>query len=350
MKSRSKLRITYFHIGLSSFVKKDIELLSRNFDVRVKFLDLSKKSSLLLALTKQFFYLFRYTGKTDIFVSQFGGYHSYLPAIFAKLFGRKSIVVLGGTDTVSFPSIQYGAFYLPVLKWFTQSSYKHSSLLLPVSENLVYTDYDYTNDDFDHQGYKFFCPKVKTLFKVIYNGYKTDKWFVADKEEKTFVTIGANLNSRFGFKLKGIDLLVDVAKELPDCKFYIIGGADLTDLPSNVEGISNMPHDEIPEFLSTKQFYLQLSMSEGFPNALSEAMLSGCTPIVSNVGAMPHIVSDERLILKKKDKTQLLEIIENAMEQNGYQTPHYWRSSIADRFSIEMREKEFVQAIKSLID
>ena len=42
-------------------------------------------------------------------------------------------------------------------------------------------------------------------------------------------------------------------------------------------------------------------MSEGFPNALCEAMLSGCIPIVSNVGAMPKIVKETGYLLLKKD-------------------------------------------------
>ncbi|TNE70622.1 MAG: glycosyltransferase [Bacteroidetes bacterium] len=342
-------RITYFHIGLSSFVQKDIEILSRHFDLTVKYIDLSKKHYVIKGLFGQFFYIIARLGKTDLFVSQFGGYHSWLPAIFGKVFRKKSVIVLGGTDTVGFPSIRYGAFYLPMLKKFVKWSYKNSSLLLPVSENLVFTDYSYTSEDYPNQGYKFFCPGINTPYKVIYNGYRSEKWFISDKEALSFVTIGANLNSRFGFKLKGIDLLLDLAKKMPEATFYIVGGDKLEDLPSNVVGIGNMPHNEIPKFLAAKQFYFQLSMSEGFPNALCEAMLSGCIPVVSNVGAMPLIVGDERLILKHKSIEELQSIVHEAIANNGYHSPEYWRNRIADNFSLERRERELVEAINELI-
>jgi glycosyltransferase involved in cell wall biosynthesis len=345
----SAKKVLYFHIGLSSFVEKDIAILSEHFDLRVKFIDLSKKHYVLKGLLIQFFYLLRHGWTAHVFVSQFGGYHSLLPGIFARCFRKKSVIVLGGTDTVSFPSIRYGAFYLPVMRFFTKWSYKCAHLLLPVSENLIHCVYDYQEKDGKFQGVKHFCPKLKTPFRVIYNGYDSSHWYISDEKElKSFVTIGANLNSRFGFKLKGIDLLIEIAPKFPECTFYIIGGAQLNDLPSNVKGLSNLPHEQLPSFLARKEYYLQLSLSEGFPNALCEAMLSGCIPIVSNVGAMPEIVNDERLILNKKNADLLSTLIEGAIENRGYHKPSYWRERITSNYPLERRSRELTEAINSL--
>jgi glycosyltransferase involved in cell wall biosynthesis len=139
-----------------------------------------------------------------------------------------------------------------------------------------------------------------------------------------------------------------MAVRFPKCNFYIIGGDQIQELPKNVIGVKNLPHDQIPSFLATKAFYLQLSMSEGFPNALCEAMLSGCTPIVSNVGAMPEIVNDSRLILNRKDPDQLEQIIHSALESNGYHPAQFWRSRIEDNYPLSRRKLELTEAINSL--
>ena len=276
-----KPNLNYFHVGLSSFVKKDIEILSKEFSLNIHFFDQSSKSRLPLSFLKQFFFLLAKLFKSKATVVQFGGYHSFLPVLFKVIFRKKVIIVLGGTDCVGFPSIQYGCFYNTYLKHFTRFSLKNASLLLPVSEALVHSKYTYNSNDFPFQGYKHFIPKIKTKHLTIPNGYNATLWKnKIPKTKNTFITIGADLGTRFGAKLKGIDLIIEVAELIPECAFYIIGGDKIKiELPENVHPIGNMPHNELPGFIADKQFYLQLSMSEGFPNALCEAMLSGCVPV-----------------------------------------------------------------------
>ena len=111
-------------------------------------------------------------------------------------------------------------------------------------------------------------------------------------------------------------MIIEVAQLLPECEFYIIGGDKINiELPNNVHPIGNMPHSELPNFIAEKQFYLQLSMSEGFPNALCEAMLAGCVPIVSKVGAMPQIIGESGYVLTRKDVLQLKELIKKALAE-----------------------------------
>ena len=66
--------------------------------------------------------------------------------------------------------------------------------------------------------------------------------------------------------------------------------------------IPKITQRELINYFSMSRFYLQLSFSEGFGNALCEAMLCECVPIGSNVGAIPFIINDTGFILKKKDK------------------------------------------------
>ena len=346
-----KKQLIYIHVGLSSFVKKDIEILSNNFELDIFYFDLMSKRKLPLVFLKQLLFILRKIGSSNGMITQFGGYQSYIPSVLGKILGKKNIIIMGGTDAVSFPSIQYGCFYKKYLKYFTRKSLEYSSLLLPVSKNLIECDYTYQKDDYKKQGYKVHAPKVNSPSKVIYNGYKVNKWeFSPDKVENSFLTISADLGSRFGPKLKGIDLIISVAPKFPKCIFYIVGGDKLNEeLPENVIPIRNMLHDELPKFISNKQFYLQLSMSEGFPNALCEAMLCGSIPIVSNVGAMSEIVGDDGFILQEKNDLYLEKLIKLALQANKKTLAIAARKRIVENFTLSRRQNDLNSTISSHI-
>jgi len=347
-------KILYFHNGLSSFVKKDIAILEEEFDLDIFHFDVTDKKKVPYYLLKQLIFILKNIFNSKIYITQFGGYHSVLPSIIGKVFGKKSVIVLGGTDCVSFPSIRYGNFFKKGLKIATGISLKNASLLLPVDETLVQYEYNYQSNDYPFQGYKFFVKNIKTPFKVIYNGYDSINWkCTKDKESMSFVTVGANLGSRFGFKLKGIDLLFDVAPLLPECKFYIVGGSSIKNkvVPPNIVLLDPIPNTELANFLSSKQFYLQLSMSEGFPNALCESMLCECIPIVSAVGAMPKIVEKTGFVLEKKDLNQLLNLLQSALKSKEIQL---LQKEVANRiknsFSLKERNVNLKKTISSLIN
>ncbi len=342
-----KKRLIYIHVGLSSFVKKDIEILQETFELSIHEFDLTHKKRLPFTLIKQKVMLLRRLRKSDGVVVQFAGYQSYLPTRLARLFNRKCMLILGGTDTVSFPSLQYGSFNKKYLGYATRKSLERASLLIPVSDTLIEYDYTYSDDDFPKQGYKFHAPSVKTPVQTVFNGYSSDKWFIgASKEPNSFITIAADLGTRFGMKLKGIDLIIEIAEKLPACTFYIVGGNKLNvNLPSNVFPIGNMPHDQLPKFIADKQFYLQLSMSEGFPNALCEGMLSGCVPIVSNVGAMPMIVGDTGHVLLRKNSELLLSLIEFAQKSYTPEDAQAPRKRIIAEYSLTRRTSELTELI-----
>jgi glycosyltransferase involved in cell wall biosynthesis len=347
-------RILYFHNGLSSFVQKDIDILKSEFDIKIHHFNVKNKKKVPLSFIFQKLFILRHLFSTNTYVVQFGGYHSVLPVIFARLFLKKCVIVLGGTDCVSFPSIHYGNFYKSLLGYFTKFSLKNAHLLLPVDESLVHYKYNYQSNDNEYQGYKAYIPNIKTPYKVIYNGYDASLWTSdnLEKEKNSFVTVGANLGSRFGFTLKGIDLLFDIAKLHPTCKFYIVGGSSITNksVPDNIFLLDPIPNNKLAQFLQTKVFYLQLSISEGFPNALCEAMLCKCIPIVSSVGAMPKIVGNKGYILEKKDVKYLSKIIQYAIDHNelsklGLEV----RNVIKLNYTLEKRKKELLKSIKELV-
>jgi glycosyltransferase involved in cell wall biosynthesis len=64
-------------------------------------------------------------------------------------------------------------------------------------------------------------------------------------------------------------------------------------------------YHKLVELYNRHEFYLQLSVAEGFPNTLCEAMLCGCIPIGSNVFSIPKIIGDTGFVLKHRNMDEL---------------------------------------------
>jgi glycosyltransferase involved in cell wall biosynthesis len=354
MSDRQPHKVLYFYTAESPFVAKDIEILKTRFEViRFRF-DIYRKRRLLLTLTRQAFFLLRHILFCRMTVTQFAGLHSLLPVLFTRLFGKKSVIVAGGTDCVAFPSINYGNFSAEPLARITRFSFRNASLILPVHESLVLYDYSYQKNDHPRQGIKYFIPDLKTRIITIYNGYDSHYWrnTAVQKEPRSFITILAYVNSRFTLTLKGIDLFIALSRQFPDASFSIVGGEELRqmDLPPNLKLLPNIWGEKLVGVLSEKQFYVQLSMSEGFPNALSEAMLCECVPIVSKVGGMPDIVSDCGYILEEKDTERLNQLVSEALSNpNSRELGLRARNRIRNTYTFEKRANAFTSAVSGLL-
>lgn len=350
-----KDKVLYFYTAESPFVEKDIQIFSRQFEVIPFHFNLYQKKQMAIILFRQFFFLLSHILSSKLIVCQFAGLHAWLPIQFARLFSNRSVIVAGGTDCVSFPSIGYGNFSNPRNAKITRFCFNNCSLILPVHESLVLYDYTYQDKDFPKQGINYFIPDLKTPIRVVYNGYDSNYWKrgEVEKQNLSFFTVLGHLNSRFTLQLKGIDLFIEAARHFPEAHFTILGGAgiQLEEKPKNLHLISNVWGAELVKVFARQQFYVQLSMSEGFPNALSEAMLCECVPIVSNVGGMPDIVGDCGFILKRKEKEALFELLKTALKDVDLkQKAVCARERISRLYTFENRQKGIENAVKECME
>jgi len=351
----TKDRIIYIYPAFSSFVKKDIDFLNKQYQVIHPNHKWNKKSATPLLMIKQFFFLLFNIKKSKAVFVMFGGYWSYMPALMGKIFRVPVFIILGGTDCVSFPSINYGNLRKPALKLVTKWSYKLSACLLPVDESLVYCNYTYYEKrDYDHQGYKYFFPSIKTPYKVIYNGFDSDVFKPIEniKTNNSYITI-ASISDNSLFVLKVIDRIDSLAKVFSDCTFIIVGISKTfmdqnIQLPTNIIVHDFLQADTFKKYLQESEFYLQLSISEGFPNALCEAMLCNCIPIGSSVGAIPTIIDNTGFIMQHSETTYLIKEFKKITElasQTKMQLAEQARQRVIEKFDIKLREKLFVEVI-----
>ena len=344
-------KVLYVHSVNTSFVKKDLALLESNFIVKKSFFNPNNKLLVPFQFIMQFFFLFFNIWRSNIVISQFAGYQSFLPALFAKIFNKPCLIVLGGTDCVSFPSINYGNFNRPVLKTFTAWSLRLSTHFAPVHKSLVESNYTYTKDDYPKQGYKIFCPKIKGGYTELFYGYDATQFRNDEaKISNSFITVGF-LNNPNYFR-KGIDLIVEMAKSYPDNKFTVVGGTiddiPVIHVPPNVELVDSVSYEELKALYAKHEFYLQLSICEGFPSAICEAMLCGCIPIGSDVAAIPEIIDECGFVLKHKNVEELRSLFAEAMASDKNLLSQKSRKSIMDRFPLDERNK-FIDLVNKLM-
>jgi glycosyltransferase involved in cell wall biosynthesis len=351
-----KEKILYLYPEYSAFIKKDVAFLSRSFNVVIPSHNWRKKWVTPLNFLRQFLFLSRHLkGSRAVFV-MFGGYWSFLPALAGKITGIPVYIIPGGTDCVSFPSLNYGSLRKPVIRTFIRWSFQLCSELLPVDGSLVRSDYSYyENSDYPEQGYGYFFPKISTPYRVIHNGFDPDYFDCgrAKKKPGSFIVV-AQVTGMMRVRVKGIDQVLYLADQFSNCSFTIVGISEtvtrqLGNIPDNVALHPFLPQESFKTYLAESEFVLQLSVSEGFPNALCEAMLCRCVPVGSAVGAIPHIIGDTGYLISSSNKKYLREKFTKIISTDSsirLTLGEKARERVIRNFHISKREKAFLEVIE----
>ena len=342
-----------FYSVRSTFVKKDIEILAKDFTVLEHDFYSEKKIGFLLSFITQKIFLLKNIWKADLLISEFAGYQSFLPALYGKLFGKPCLIVVGGTDAHYFPGIGYGNWQKPFLRCFTAASFRLCAYIAPKHGSLMQSDYHYDEGEPLKQGIYARLPELKTPYTEITNGYDAVKWkCISPKKKNTFITVANGWQYGFQKALKGVDLILEVAPQFPDCEFIILGVNDpkmFGPLPANITIMPPVKNDELIAIFSACEFYLQLSMAEGFPNSLCEAMLCECIPIGSAVFSIPAIIGDSGFVLGKRGVNELKALILKALEGNKKDLSAKARERIAANYTLAARQKKLSALCQNLI-
>lgn len=166
-------------------------------------------------------------------------------------------------------------------KWFDMRGFILGTLSMLVERFQICHDYDkfiFFSRHMRDSAVKIGVPLEKT--EVIKPGVNFKKFKVVKKEP--YVLFVGNL-----IKRKGLDYLMEVAKELDYVKFLIVGkGKERKRLetiaPRNVEFLGYVSEKKLIDLYAKALIFCLPSLGEGFGLVLLEAMASGCA-IVSTI-------------------------------------------------------------------
>jgi len=307
------------------FVQDDVEMLQKHFRLQKQI------GHGFFAILKIFIHILT----CDVVFCWFASVYAFVSVFLSKMFGIKSIVVVGGVDAAKDKELDYGIWLNPWKAKLVRYVFKNASKILVVDPSLKESAVQLAH----YEG--------KNI-QYVATGYDANFWKPLGEKEPIVLTV-AVVNDERTFRIKGIDLLLDVANKLPDVTFLLIGVNSNLVLkkrpPLNMKFIDKLPRKELLYYYQRAKVYCQPSRREGLANALCEAMLCGCIPVATDVGGNPTAVGDTGILIQASNSEILTEAIKQALsmdENMGIRA----RARIVSLFPKEKRETEIVRIIE----
>jgi len=325
-----KRSILFVYVNYSSFVKADFEILSTFANVtKYQFKPGKGIFKTGIEVLKELMFLIFNSFKFDSVFVWFGDYHSMLPVLFAKLFRKKSFIVIGGYDVSTLSEYKYGSFSNPIRAFFTRNTFKFVDICFPVADAL-------------RKKLLVIDPKAKA--ETIATSVDVDKFNFSEYERsKSIITVSGTENHQ-RLMVKGLDRFRELATYLPEFEFVIIGATNgvksyFEPLPTNLTLLPPQQFDQLTQYYERASFYAQLSRSEGLPNALCEAMLCGCIPVGTNVGDIQITIGNTGLTIDDWKPEILVDYIR--LNHNNIQLRNQARERILTLYDPAKRAERF---------
>ena len=185
----------------------------------------------------------------------------------------------------------------------------------------------------------------KANVEYIPNPFDTKKLptTVTEQTRKEVVFVG------WVIKTKGIEELLAAWKELtpthPEWRLRIIGPyaddyfAKLKEqgIPEGVIFTGEQPHDSVMQLVSEGEIFTLPSYTEGFPNAVLEAMAIGKPIVATDVGAIPEMLDGCGIVIPSRDASPLKDALERLMSNEALRAElgEKAKAKLLDTYTIE---------------
>lgn len=260
----------------STFVRRDEEMLRSFATVKVFLFRHQRGFSIFIELIRQKLFLLRNIWNSQLVYVWFADFHAVLPALFARLTGRKCVVVIGGVDAAYLPQYQYGTKSRLLGRLSLWLTVRMAHLLLPVSQ--------FTLNDLSRNVSSGLARKSK----VIHNCYSPAQIVSPASSNRQLVLSIAMASSENTLYIKGVDLFLNAAALMPELNFKVVGlSGGAMNLakriaPPNVALSEPISFENLQELYAQTRVICQFSRQESFGIALLEGLAAGCVPVIAN--------------------------------------------------------------------
>jgi len=320
------MRVLFLYSQLPSFIRGDLEILQKHFQVEKLRIASFKKPSAYWRLLKAIL-------RNDVVYCWSATWRAFFVVLFSIVFRKKSLVVVTGYEVAYEPKIGYGLLVSCISRLKVKFVLKHASKIFTVSKSST------------AEMLRFTKPKN---FKMIYNGVDVEKFKPSGSKENLVITVGMIDESKI--KRKRFDIFVKASNHLPKVRFVLIGKFGDNSVErlrkmagSNVNFTGYVSDNQLLYYYQKAKVYCQLSTHEGFGVALAEAMACGCVPVVVNRYALPELVGNTGFYVPYNDAEATAEGIKKALQSDKGKKA---RNRIKRLFPMEKREKNLIQIIK----
>lgn len=318
---------------MSSFTMNDCVTLSKHFPVTEVDARLSKKHPIrtiarVLELAQKILH-------TDVTFSWFAGCDALPVVVLAKLFGKKTIVVVGGYEVASVPLFGYGSLRNKWSSMVTKFILKHADKILSVSK---FNDYEIHD-----------CADVET--ELIYNAVDCEMFTYTENKTNSVVTVGNATPTTC--EIKGLKTFVEASLFFPDTCFTVVGSYNdiilkqLLKINPCVAFTGHIPHNQMVKMFMDAKVYCQLSYRESFGVSVAEAMSCGCVPVVTNVAALPEVVGDTGFYTEYGNVGTTVSAIRSALHSDKGK---HASERISTMFNQTIREDRLVACVHTLMN
>lgn len=278
---------------------------------------------------------------------------SLISVLLAKLLGKKSIVVAGGSEvTTMIPNFGYnskGVFK----RWLIKSTLNLCDKIIAVSEFNKSEILDIIGDNNED--------KIEVIYHCVSDEYKPNSSFdYTFQKYILMITALTKNNVKRKAVLESIKAINKLRKKIPDINLFIIGRKEdgykkvketieKLDLQDNIKILGEVDEEEKIEYLKNAYCYLQPTNHEQFGVAIAEAMACGLPVISTATAAVPEVVGECGVLIKENSESEISNAIMNLYqnESNRNSIAKKARKRVIEKFSYREKKKRLINLIKN---
>ena len=362
---RPALRLLFVAKGFPSFVREDLAHLRSFADVEVFHADVeqggaavARAQRVAAVAAEQAVWLRRHLPGADAVFGWFADFHLALPTRAARRAGVPVIVAIAGFDAIALPELGYGVYESRWRAPLARYVLRHAARVLPCSATMIEHENRYSaHPRLLANGVRAHVPGFDTPTTVIPFGFDASDWPLGPDERPDVVCTVGHLGRERVQRRKGLDVLIDAARHLPDVTVQIVGvpedQAEVVraryDAPANVEILPPRPREALAGVYQGASVYAQLSRAEGQPNVLGEAMMSGCIPVGSPVFGIPETIGSTGHLVESPEPEHVAGVLRRALDEATGERRRAAREHVLTHYTRAQRRERLRAVVEEVV-